>query len=157
MRRNVACATTMDARPSTLTACPDAKVPMMNAADPAPRTQPYSKPTQETPRGLAAANANASAKTVVGASIAACRRLIASNKKNQWVVTKASATNPAVAAQIASTSRHARSRSAIRPAIGPETRRIVVAKDRTSPSCSGVTPRDERNAGKNGDATPKPK
>jgi Putative beta-barrel porin-2, OmpL-like. bbp2 len=94
-------------------------------------------------------------RTLVGASIAACRS--ATNRKtgNPNAGKKTSAAAPAIAAQIASTMRNACSRSAMRPASGAEISRIVVARDNASPRRSGPTPCNERNSGKKGDATPK--
>ena len=49
----------------------------MKAAEPVPRTQPYSNPRRPQPRGAAAPSAKASARMVTGASAAACPRLSA--------------------------------------------------------------------------------
>ena len=68
--------------------------------------------------------------------------------------TKAKAMTAAAKLQIARTTRRACRRSAMRPAMGPETSRITVPAASNSPICAGVTPRDERNAGRNGEATP---
>ena len=78
-----ACQPTITSRPNALTACPDSKVPAMKAAEPVPRTHPYSKPRRPLlGGGEADPSANASAKIVIGASDAACSRLIPSKIQN---------------------------------------------------------------------------
>jgi hypothetical protein len=57
--------------------------------------------------------------------------------------------------QTASTVRNAPDRSAIRPATGTERRRIAVPRPKNIPICSGVSPRDSRKRGRNGELTPK--
>jgi hypothetical protein len=55
----------------------------MKAAEPVPRTQPYSNPRRPLPGGGAAApSAKASDKTVSGPSDAACARLSAKSGHN---------------------------------------------------------------------------
>jgi hypothetical protein len=58
------------------------KVPIMKAAEPVPRTHPYSKPGRPLRVPEADPSASASAKMVIGASAAACRRLIPSKIQN---------------------------------------------------------------------------
>ena len=83
--RSRACNATITSSPQALTACPDSKVPPMKAAEPVPRTQPYSNPRRPLPGGGAAApSAKASARMVTGASAAACIRLSARNDQNPW-------------------------------------------------------------------------
>ena len=72
-----ACNQTIESRPNALTIWPDSKVPTMKATEPVPRTHPYSNPRRPLlGGGEADPKASASAKTVIGASDAACRRLI---------------------------------------------------------------------------------
>src|SRR5436190_20364177 len=52
--------------------CPAAREPKMNASDPRPRTHPYSNLERVFVLVVAALKAEASARTLVGASIAAC-------------------------------------------------------------------------------------
>ena len=62
-------------------------MPAMNAAEPAPRTEPYSN-TPRLPFGPeAAASASASASGTSGAKAAACNRLIAASCQGTWVGT----------------------------------------------------------------------
>jgi len=116
---------------------------------------PYSNLKRVSELVAAALRARASARTLVGASIAACRSATASKTGNPNAGRKASAAVPPSAAQIASTMRNACSRSAMRPASGAEINRIIVARDNASPRRSGPTPCNKRNSGKKGDATPK--
>ena len=74
--------------PETTSACashasPDSSVPAMNAADPTPRTQPYSN-RLPGPDDLAAISAKASERIVTGASIAACITLMVANTQMPW-------------------------------------------------------------------------
>src|SRR5262245_53621461 len=72
-----ACNQTIESRPNALTTSPDSKVPTMKATEPAPRTHPYSNPRRPLlGGGEADPKASASAKMVIGASDAACKRLI---------------------------------------------------------------------------------
>jgi hypothetical protein len=77
---SMACNPTITVSPQALTACPDSTVPPMKAAEPVPRTQPYSNPWRPLSAGGAAApRAKASARMGTGPSAAACPRLSASN------------------------------------------------------------------------------
>jgi hypothetical protein len=103
---------------------------------------------------VAAHKAKACARTVVGASIAACRSATDSKSGNPTAGKKTSAAAAPSAAQIARTMRNARNRSARRPASGAEISRIIVARDNVRPRRSGSAPCNESNSGKKGEATP---
>jgi hypothetical protein len=77
----------------------------MKAADPAPRTQPYSNRPGELPLCDALLRASASANVVVGASIAACARLMMSSNEKPCAGTKAAARMAAPNVQNAKTFR----------------------------------------------------
>jgi hypothetical protein len=127
----------------------------MNASDPRPRTHPYSNLKRVGKLVFAAHRAKASARTVVGASIAACRSATESKGGNPTAGKKTSATAAPSAAQIARTMRNAWNRSAMRPARGAEINRIIVARDNVRPKRSGSAPCNESNSGRKGEATPK--
>ena len=110
----------------------------MNASDPRPRTQPYSNLERIVELVVAAHKAKASARTVVGASIAACRSATDSKSGNPTAGKKTSAAAAPSAAQIARTMRNAWNRSARRPASGAEISRIIVARDNVRPGVQGL-------------------
>ena len=103
---------------------------------------------------VAVHKAKASARTVVGASVAACRSATDSKSGNPTAGKKTSAAAAPSAAQIARTIRSAWNRSATRPASGAEISRIIVARDNVRPRRPGSAPCNESNSGKKGDATP---
>ena len=153
-RSSAACKTTIEGSPQAPTTCPLSSVPTMNAAEPVPRAHPYSNRAAE-PRGRATASAMASASVVMGASAAAWNALIVNSSQKPDAGSRPSATSAASAVQITRTARSACVRSASRPHRGPEIRRTAVPAANRIPSCSGPRPRPSRNAGMNGDETPK--
>jgi hypothetical protein len=74
-----ACDQTIAPRPQAPTNWPEASTPAMNAADPAPRTQPYSNGA-----AFAAPSASASASTGIGASKAACSSVSRRRAAKPW-------------------------------------------------------------------------
>ena len=80
----MACNATIGSMPYALTTCPENNVPTMNAADPVPRTQPYSKPRRPLLGGAAAdPSAKASDKIVIGAKEAAKKRRRRAKRSNR--------------------------------------------------------------------------
>ena len=81
-RKRTLLVTIMQVSPKRSTSWPDSKVPATKAAEPAPRTTPYSNPGEGGRGRAAASSASASASMVTGPSAAACIRLRANSGQN---------------------------------------------------------------------------
>src|SRR5262249_19843157 len=137
--------------PKATATWPAAIDPATNAADPAPRTRPYSNPPAVASD---ADSAKASAIGAIGACKADCIRLTARIAPKPPVGRYTRAIAPAPAAQTDKVPRHLLRRSASRPTSGPNTSRTAVPNPITTAICCVVRPRSSKYAGRNGETTP---